>query len=173
VKKHVVLIGLPGAGKTTAGAIVAAALKTTFIDLDEVIEREQGLSVREIFSQRGERVFRELERAAAERVFGGEPMVVAPGGGWSAQPGAIEGAGAARAFIVYLRADPEVATQRVGHGRTRPLLGGADAASRMRELLVAREAFYLRADATVETDRRSAEEVARDITMLARSQAGW
>jgi shikimate kinase len=172
VKRHVLLIGLPGAGKTTAGSMVAATLETTFADLDDMVEREQGLSVREIFSQRGERAFRELEREMARRVLDGEPAVVAPGGGWAAQPGAMEDAGG-RCFIVYLRTGPEEAARRVGHGRTRPLLGGPDPATRMRELLVARETFYRRADATVETDERSVDEVADDIVLLARSQAGW
>ena len=172
MKKHIVLIGLPGAGKTTAGPLVAAELKTRFVDLDELIEQEQGLSVRDIFVQQGERAFREMEQAVAARVFEKEPLVMAPGGGWSAQPGAIERA-QARGFIVYLRTSPELAAQRVGQGRTRPLLGGANPEERMRELLTAREGFYKRANVTVGTDERSAKEVAREITVLARSQAGW
>jgi shikimate kinase len=172
LKRHIVLIGLPGAGKTTAGGRAAATLKTAFVDLDEMIEREQGLSVREIFTQRGEPAFRELERDAARRVFGGEPTVVAPGGGWAAQPGAIDGA-RARCFIVYLHVDPEEASRRVGSGRSRPLLGGADPEARMRELLVARERFYQQADATIPTGTRAVGEVAHEIVQLARSQAGW
>ena len=172
MKKHIVLIGLPGAGKTTAGPLVASQLKTHFVDLDEVIEREQGLPVRDIFAQRGERVFRELEREAASRILESEPLVMAPGGGWSAQPGAIERA-QTRGFIVYLCTRPELAAQRVGQGRTRPLLAGADPEARMRELLAAREAFYQLAHATVATDERSADQVAHEITVLARSQAGW
>lgn len=105
-------------------------------------------------------------------MFGDEPAVVAPGGGWAAQAGAMEAA-RARCFIVYLRTDPGEAARRVGHGRTRPLLGGADPEGRMRELLVARERFYQQADATVQTDTRSVEDVAHEIAQLARSQAGW
>ena len=172
MKKHLLLIGLPGAGKTTVGPMVAAALKAAFVDLDDLIEREQGLSVREIFSQRGERAFREFERDAAQRVLAGKPAVIAPGGGWAAQPGAMDGA-RERCFVVYLLTKPEEAARRVGHGRTRPLLGGADPAERMRELLKTREAFYVRADATVMTDQRSAKQVTGDILLLARSDAGW
>jgi shikimate kinase len=172
VRRHILLIGLPGAGKTTVGALVAAALGTGFVDLDDMIEREQGLSVGEIFSQRGESGFRKFEREAAGRVFGGNPIVVSPGGGWAAQPGAVDEARRA-CFIVYLRTEPDEAARRVGHGRSRPLLGGADPAVRMRELFAAREAFYLRAHATVRTDARSVEEVTQDVVLLARSQAGW
>jgi shikimate kinase len=172
MKRHVILIGLPGAGKTTVGALAAVELGTGFVDLDHVIEREQGMSVSEIFALRGEPGFRELEREAAVRVLAGDPQVVAPGGGWSAQPGALESA-RSRGFIVYLRTEPGVAARRLTEFRSRPLLGGPDPEARVRELLSAREAFYLRADAAVSTDGRLPKDVGRDVAMLARSQAEW
>jgi len=171
-RRHVLLVGLPGVGKTTVGRLTAKELNADFVDLDTLIEREQGISVREIFASRGESAFRTLEREAAGRVMSGAPKVWAPGGGWAAQPGAIEEAGQ-RCLIVYLRADPADAARRVGSGRTRPLFAGVDPRERMRELLAAREEFYLRAEAAVDTNGLAAKDVAAQVVQLARSKAGW
>ena len=170
--RPVLLVGLPGAGKTTVGSLVARQLLAEFVDLDELIEQEQGATIREIFSSRGEAAFRALERAAVERVVGGRPVVLAPGGGWAAQPGAMDWA-LPRCLIVYLRTAPDEAAHRVGDTQTRPLLAGSDPGQRLRELLAAREEFYQRAEVTVDTDHRSPEDVAVDVVKLARSRAGW
>ncbi len=75
------LVGFMGAGKTTVGRRLAERLGIRFIDLDLEIERETGLSVREIFLQRGEPVFRQWEREALERAAAGDDAVIATGGG--------------------------------------------------------------------------------------------
>jgi len=172
VKRHILLVGLPGAGKTTVGGIVATKLGADFVDLDQLIEREQRTSVRSIFTTRGEAGFRELEADAAARIMNGQPAVVAPGGGWAARPNAMEQA-AERSLIVYLRTRAEEAARRVGVGRDRPLLAGVDPEERMRELLGARESFYRRAEVTVDTNDRTAEQVADEVVKLARSRGGW
>ena len=172
MKRHVLLVGLPGAGKTTVGSLVAKALSAVFVDLDELIERDQGVTVREIFSSRGEAAFRALERQAAEKVMSGTPAVLAPGGGWAAQPGSIDAA-IPRCFIVYLRTEPAVAARRVGQGGGRPLLANTDPADRLRDLLAAREEFYQQAEVSVDTDERTPDQVAQEVVKLARSRAGW
>ena len=172
VKRQVWLIGLPGAGKTTVGALVALELKTEFVDLDAVIERRRGSSIQQLFERYGERDFRETEREAASFVMGGPPVVVAPGGGWAAQPGAIEQA-RKTCFVVYLRTEAAEAARRVGDTHGRPLLSGPDREAVMRELLERREPFYVRAEASVATDGLRREDVAREIVKLARSKAGW
>ena len=172
MKRHVLLVGLPGAGKTTVGSLVANDLAADFVDLDELIEREQGTTVREIFSLRGEAAFRALEREAAQKVMKGNPVVLAPGGGWAAQPGAIETA-VPSCLIIYLRTKPEEAARRVTGTVVRPLLANTDPVDRLRELLGAREEFYQRAEVGVDTDDRGPEEVAREVVKLARSRAGW
>jgi shikimate kinase len=152
--------------------MVARHLSAEFIDLDEFIEREQRVTIREIFSNRGESAFRALERAAFEKVVGGQPAILAPGGGWAAQPGAIDRA-LPRCLIVYLRTAPGEAARRVGDTLTRPLLAGSDPSQRLAELLSAREEFYQRAEVTVDTDHRGPEDVALEVVKLARSRAGW
>jgi len=72
-----------------------------------------------------------------------------------------------------LRARPDAAAQRAAPEGTRPLLRGEDPAARMRQLLKEREPSYLRADAVVDTDRKTEQQVAAEVTRLAQSRAGW
>lgn len=161
------------------GRLAAAELKAPFVDLDEVIEASSGQRIAQLFAERGEAAFRDLEREAMERALAGEPSVIAAGGGWAAQPGNLDAAGA-RAVTVYLRAAPEVAAARVAASEIqepiadrRPLLAGRDVEGRVRELLQARRTFYERCQATVAADGSEPGGVAGAVVKLARSLAGW
>src|SRR5213592_566911 len=106
MKQHVVLIGLPGSGKTTVGRLVAEQLSCGFADIDTIIARKEGRPITMIFAEKGEATFRTLERQEMETALGNEPAVIAPGGGWAAQEGAIESA-KGKAFTIYLRTKPD------------------------------------------------------------------
>src|SRR5437016_5796130 len=93
-----------------------------------------------------------MERKEMEAALAGEPAVIAPGGGWGAQPGAIDAA-KAHALVIYLHTRPEAAVQRAVPDGTRPLLMGEDPVARMRQLLKERELFYRSAHAEVDVDR--------------------
>ncbi len=172
--RHLILVGLPGAGKTTVGRLVAEDLGWPFVDVDALIEERVGSSPPAIFADRGEAEFRKLERRSiGELIAEDRCQVIAPGGGWAAQAGALESV-AERAFTVYLQTDPHVAAARTEESHHRPLLDvdGAGRETRMRELYWQRERSYDRCDAVVETDERTAAEVARKVAELARSQVG-
>lgn len=170
MRQHILLVGLPGSGKTSVGPVVAEQLGAAFVDIDGVIMRREGRPVTVIFAEQGEAAFRDLERRAVQATLEHEPSVIAPGGGWAAQPGAIESARDA-AFIVYLRTRPQTASDRAPGNR--PTLMGGDPGDRMRDLLEERESFYLQAHATVDTDGRTVAAVAEDVVRLARARAGW
>ena len=72
-QRHVMLVGLPGAGKTTVGRIVAQHLNTGFVDFDQVIVRKQGMPIAQIFGLHGEQKFREMEHQIAENALSGPP----------------------------------------------------------------------------------------------------
>ena len=172
MKQHIVLIGLPGSGKTTVGRIVAERLHAGFVDVDSVLNRKEGKPIAMIFAEKGEVAFREMERKEVVAALANAPAVLAPGGGWAAQPGALEAAKPA-GYIIYLKARPETAAARAAPSGTRPVLMGEDPEARMRLLIKEREPFYSRADAKVETDRQTAEQVAAEVVRLAQTRAGW
>ena len=157
---RVVLVGLSGAGKSTIGPLLAERLRWRFIDPDLEVERATGLDIPAIFRTRGEAEFRQLEAAAVAAALAGERVVIAPGAGWAAQPGALDGIGGATA-IVWLRIAPALAARRLeAGGPERPLLARADMASRLDRMHAERSPFYSRADIAVDTDDRAPEDVA-------------
>lgn len=173
-QRHVMLVGLPGSGKTTVGRLVAQRLNTGFVDFDQVLVRKQGMPVAQIFGLHGEQKFRQMESQVADHALAGPPAIMAPGGGWAAQPGHIEKAKEAGAVVVYLKVFPAVAANRASGDGTRPLLVGDDPLTRMKTLLEEREHFYKKADVEVPNDSpKTAEQAADDVLKIAREQAGW
>ena len=172
MKKHIVLIGLPGSGKTTVGRVVAERLHAGFVDVDSVLNRKEGKPIAMIFAEKGEPAFREMERKEVEAALANQPAVLAPGGGWAAQPGALEAA-RATGYVIYLKTRPETAASRAAPSGTRPMLMGEDPEAQMRVLIKEREPFYLKADAKVETDKKTPEQVVAEVVRLAQTSAGW
>ncbi len=172
MKKHIVLIGLPGAGKTTVGKLVADRLQAGFVDIDNVLIRKEGKPISMIFAEKGEPAFRDMERKEVDTALANEPAVIVPGGGWAAQPGALDAA-KPQGYLVYLKARAEVAAGRAEPSGTRPVLMGDDPLARMRELYQTRDPYYAKADATVLTEAKSAENVAAEVVKLAQMGAGW
>ena len=170
--RHVLLVGLPGSGKSTVGRLVAEGLGAPLIDIDGLLVREMGMPVSQIFGMVGEARFREMERAAVIAAEGGNPGVIVPGGGWAAQPGQLQ-AVMASSLTVYLKCLPATAVKRSEQGEARPLLAGVDPAQRMRALLEEREQFYRLAHHQVDTDRDQPEAIAAQVMELARQHAGW
>jgi shikimate kinase len=171
VNRHVILVGLSGAGKSAVGRETARLLDCPFRDLDDDIVRRSGMTIPELFRRHGEADFRVRERDAMERALGTPAHVVAAGGGWAAEPGNLERV-LDVTFVVYLRCTPEVAAARLAATTDRPLLAG-NALEALRGQLAMRAAFYERAHAVVDTGDRGIEEVARAVAVLARTTGGW
>ncbi len=172
MKQHVVLVGLPGSGKTTVGRLVADQLHAGFVDVDAILMRREGRPIDMIFAERGEGAFREMEQRETEAALANDPAVIAPGGGWAAQPGVLAAA-KLRAFVIYLCSRPDTAAQRAVPEGTRPLLMGEDPVARMRRLFQEREPFYRDAHAHVVTDGKAPEQVASEVARLAQTKGGW
>jgi shikimate kinase len=164
VVKRVVLVGLPGAGKSTVGRIVAKTLDWDFVDLDVEIERRARRSIADLFATEGELAFRTLERELTLELCSGSRLVIAPGGGWAAQPGHLEQLPSGSA-VVWLQVSPAEAIRRLrGSPVERPLLAGPDPAGALATLAEQRTEYYARADLAVPVDGRSAAEAAEIIT---------
>jgi len=162
-----VLVGLPGAGKSTVGKAVAEQLGRTFLDFDLEIERRQGKTIAEIFGEKGEGAFRELERALTEELRLMGNMVLAPGGGWVSNPEVVRLI-RPPARLIYLRVRPETALKRLGSERSsRPLLMRPDPLGELRRLLNTRKAAYESADHVIEAELLDVEEVIKRVSALA------
>jgi shikimate kinase len=162
-----VLVGLPGAGKSTVGKAVAERLGRTFLDFDLEIERREGKTIAEIFGEKGEGHFRELERALTEELRLMGNMILAPGGGWVSNPDVVRLI-RPPARLIYLRLRPETALKRLGSERsTRPLLMRPDPLGELRRLLDARKAAYESADHVIEAELLDVEEVIKRVSSLA------
>ena len=130
--RHLALTGFMGAGKTTIGARVAERLGRPFVDLDAAVEAEAGAAIPELFAERGEPAFRALEEEQARRALaGGEPLVVALGGG-AVLSAATRAVLAERAFTVVLDVEPDDAWRRAAD-RGRPLARDEHAFRRLSE----------------------------------------
>ena len=134
----VYLVGMPGSGKSTVGAELAGRYGVPFVDLDVEIERETGMTVTEIFADRGEPGFRALEAQALVKASTQDPSVVACGGGVVLEPAnriALRNTG----ICVYLDVPLEELKRRVTPATDRPLIR---AEGDLERLLEARGPLY-------------------------------
>ena len=166
---HLILVGIPGAGKSTVGPLLAKRLQRPFLDLDEEITRRAALSVRDIFATHGEAHFRELERDATQQLANAEsPMVVAPGGGWITVRGLVDLV-RPPSRLVWLQLSPACALAHLGKDvDSRPLLAGPDPLVSLTAILAAREVFYLQSDHAVSVESMTPDMVVEAIVALAR-----
>jgi shikimate kinase len=163
VTKHILLVGMMGAGKTTVGRLLAQELGWEYSDSDAEVEHDTGMTVPELFVAEGEEAFRDAEAKALERACSSEAhCVIAVAGG------AVLRAGN-RALIVtsgtviWLRASPQVLASRVGSGEGRPLLGD-DPLAALTELSAVRDPLYKEVAAfTIDVDALTPPEVAAQI----------
>jgi XRE family transcriptional regulator, aerobic/anaerobic benzoate catabolism transcriptional regulator len=151
-RKRITLIGLRGAGKTTLGAALAKSMRRPLVELDKEIEREAGMSLTEVFLLYGQTGYRRIERRCLERVINSqEDVVLTVGGGIVSEPETFNLL-LLNCYTVWVKAAPEEHMARVvAQGDMRPMAGHAEAMEDLRNILVAREPLYGKADAVVDT----------------------
>ena len=143
--RNVVLIGFMGTGKTTTGTALAKTIGFSFHDLDEAVETESGMTIPQIFAEKGEPYFRACEKQMVKKAAAMDRAVIATGGGTVKDEENV-------------RALRETGTKGV-----RPILDGEDGGNRKKaieKLLFERRGLYAQADFSVDTSDRSAQEVA-------------
>lgn len=167
--KHITLIGMMGAGKSSVAPLVAAPLGRRVIEVDRLIEEQEGVTIAEIFKVRGEPSFRDLESAAITRLLSEPPAVLSLGGGaflWESTRELL----LARTAVFYLSASLDALVARLGSGEVavRPLLNssGKEVRETLRELLIHRDVKYALAHHHIDTDHASPGEVAQAILAL-------
>jgi len=139
---HVVLVGLSGTGKTSIGRLVAQRLDMPFADTDDTIEARTGRTVREVFAEDGEPLFRKLEAdVIAELIAAQEPTVIAAGGGAVVTPATRERLRMPETFCVWLTAEPAFLASRAAGKAHRPLLDD-DPVATLTRLATERQAWF-------------------------------
>jgi shikimate kinase len=139
--RSIVLIGMPGSGKSALGRRLAPRLELPFVDVDEEIERAAGKSIKEIFADHGEASFRDGERRVISRLLASGPQVLATGGGAllnEATRASIRSSGIA----VWVKANVAILVRRVAKRSTRPLFEGRDPETVVKDLMDARYPLY-------------------------------
>ena len=162
----VVLIGPPGAGKSTVGRLVAETLGAPFRDTDTDVEQTAGMAVADIFVLHGEEEFRRHESAAVRLALQEHPGVLALGGGAVLDRNCQEALAGHR--VVFLDVTIKDAASRVGFNRDRPLLLGNPRAQWVRLMEQRRPVYEAVASARVDTDGRTPDEVADEVVRLVR-----
>lgn len=155
---NIVLVGFMGTGKSEVGRRLAARLGRVFIDTDTVIEQKMGISIAQLFAEKGENYFRQQERHVIAQTCQSNGQIIATGGGAIVDPLNAQQL-KENGFVVCLSAVPEVIYERVRCHADRPLLQGEDPLTKIRTLLQARAEAYAQADVTIDTSQRSADEV--------------
>ncbi|WP_231502600.1 shikimate kinase [Blastococcus sp. URHD0036] len=170
-----VLVGPPTSGKTTVGRAVAAALGVGFRDTDADVEAATGSRVSDLFVDRGEAYFRELEEAAVARALVEHDGVLALGGGAvlsAATRALLVAHGRAGGAVVRLDVDLATAAKRAGFNRDRPLLA-VNPRAMLRTMLAERDPLYAEvATATVSTGDRPSPEVVAEVLAVLPASAG-
>lgn len=162
-RKLIYLLGFMGSGKSTVGNVLANALGWPLIDLDTVIEAGQGLSIREIFENSGEPLFRQVERAALTEASKAEPAIIALGGGTFAQQANVDLIRETGGTTVWLDCPPGILRTRCEGLANRPLFRDEQSFAK---LFAERLPFYRLADFRISTEDRNPDEVVEQILSL-------
>jgi shikimate kinase len=158
----IILIGPPGAGKTSVGKALAKKLALNFLDSDTVVEEKSGKSIPEIFITDGEPAFREMERAAVIDLIENQDGVIALGGG-SVMDLEVSKRLLPMAHVVFLDVSISNAAPRVGFNRDRPLLLGNPRQQWIALMEKRRSTYEALAKARVSTDNKKPVEVVEEI----------
>ncbi len=160
-KQRIYLTGFMGCGKSTIGPILANTIGYDFVDVDRRIEQEAGKSINEIFTEKGEKHFRDLERTVLMKVCSLPRTVISLGGGTMTVAENLEVI-LATGLVVYLKITPEQLFHRLRHRSDRPLLrtidggrlGDEELRAKIQLLYEAREPLYAQAHLIVPTDSK-------------------
>lgn len=166
-RKRIALVGLRGAGKSTLGRVLAKELSTPFVELNNAIEAEAGMSLNEVFMLYGQPGFRRLERRCLEAFIAtNDSAVITVGGGIVSETETFNLL-LMNCFTIWVKATPEEHMARVvAQGDFRPMEGNAEAMEDMRRILVAREPLYSKADFILDTTGRKPEDCLKQLRQI-------
>ncbi|MDR0822278.1 MAG: shikimate kinase [Endomicrobium sp.] len=165
---NIVLTGFMGTGKSTIGKILAQKSAMSFCDIDAIIEKEKGMTIREIFEKFGEPIFRQIEAETIEKISKLDNIIISCGGGAVLNQKNIENL-RRNGKIINLYAEPETIYSRVKGDLSRPVLKGSNPSIEdIKALLENRSKFYANCDIRIDTSKITPQEAADKIKVKAR-----
>ena len=167
--KNIILFGFMGTGKSAVGKKLAEKLRMKFVDMDDLIEAREKMTISAIFEKKGEPYFRKVESEVAKDVAKESGLVVATGGGVVLNyenVKTLESSG----IGICLNASPETIHARVKHERHRPLIAVENPEERIRQLLEYRKPFYTKVQHQVDTDFLTIDEIVEEVIKIVRAE---
>jgi shikimate kinase len=160
--KNIVLTGFMGTGKTEVGRILSMKLGYALVDADTEVEKEQGMTITDIFKQYGEPKFRDIESNVIKRLSEIKNAVISTGGGAVLRQENMDNL-RKNGVVVCLTASPETILKRTSSNNDRPLLQVDNPLQKIKELLEFRRPYYEKADIMIDTEGKSLFEVVEEI----------
>ena len=159
---NIILIGLMGAGKSTIGKALATTLNYRFIDVDEEIVKHENMSINDIFLQKSENYFREIETQVIKEICKNNKTVISLGGGGFEKEINREIL-LNNGKVFYLYTDVNTLYERIKSDSSRPLLKCKNPKEKLQELLEKREVNYLKAHYKIDTTEKTVTEIVEEL----------
>ena len=158
--KNIYLVGFMGSGKSTVGKILAEKLNMKFVDIDKLIEEKEGMKIKDIFEQKGESYFRELERKQIEAIVNQEGLVVSTGGGLGAN---LDNMNLMKknGDVVWLDVSLNTVLDRLKNDQDRPLL--KQPTEKIKQLFEERKNVYRLANIRINADKKTPSQIVEEI----------
>ncbi len=160
---NISLIGMMGSGKSTIGKLLAQKLKNyNLIDTDEKIIQAEDCTINDIFAEKGELYFREIESKILTSILKNDNQIISTGGGIIKKEENIKVL-KENSTVVYLQADADVLFERVKNNKDRPLLNVDDMKTKIETLLNERKTQYEKAHLTIDTNNKNTDIIVNEI----------
>ena len=165
MNKNIVLVGLSGSGKSTLGNILSSLSGYAPVDTDAIIVKLQNRSINSIFETNGEEFFRTLETQVSKEISAFDKQIISTGGGIVLKEKNLEYL-KQNGVVFYLKTSVNTLLKRLEGDNTRPLLKTDDVKKKLENMLEIRGKLYEKADVTIETDKLTPEETAKEILRI-------